>query len=149
MATTLVSLGSLAGAMTGATPPPVAVNATFAGASMTALSAGTNVQFNFANNGSIVVVIYNTAAAGGATWSPTLYPNASGAPSASILGVSIPLTAMVVTAGSVIGVSAILGPYGPSKFNDPNGLCWITQVTASAATSYIGVFALPGSLSGS
>jgi len=137
MATTLVSLGALAGTITGATPTPVALDATFAAASMTALTAGTGVQFNWVNNGSLVAVVYNTAAAGGTTWEPTIQ--------AQILGVAIPITSQVITVPSIIG-AFIVGPFGPSKFNDSNGFCWLTQVGASAATSYIGVFSLPGSL---
>jgi len=66
-------------------------------------------------------------------------------PAAAVLGVAIPLTAMVETTPSTIG-AYILGPFGPPKFNDSNGLCWIQQVTASATTSYIGLFSVPGSL---
>jgi hypothetical protein len=146
MATTLTLVGSIAGAASGATPAPAALNATtFGSAPAVALTTGTAVQFNFVNNGALVVVVYNTTAAGGCTWEPSLYPNTSGVPAAAVLGVAIPLTAMVETTPSTIG-AYILGPFGPSKFNDSNGLCWIQQVTASAATSYIGLFSVPGSL---
>jgi len=144
MATTLTVVGALSGAATGATPAPSALNATvFGSAPAVALTAGTAVQFNFANNGALVVVVYNTAAAGGCTWEPTLYPTTAGAPGVAVAGVVIPLTSMVATTPSTIG-GYVLGPFGPSKFNDSNGLCWIQQVTASAVTSYIGLFSLPG-----
>jgi hypothetical protein len=146
MATTLALVGSISGVASGATPAPTALNATtFGSAPAVALTAGTAVQFNFVNNGALVVVVFNTAAAGGCTWEPTLYPNTSGVPSAAILGLPLPLTSMIETTPSTIG-AYILGPFGPSKFNDTNGLCWIQQVTASAATSYIGLFSVPGSL---
>ncbi len=149
MATALSPVaGLLAGVITGATPSPVSINATtVASGNWVALTAGTNVLFSFANNGNAIVVIYNTAGAGGCTWSPTIYPTTAGAIGGpgTPLGVSIPLTAMVITTPSTIG-AYILGPFGPSKFADSNGLSWLTQVTASAATSYIGVFANSGAL---
>lgn len=144
MATTLTSLGALAGAATGATPSPIALNATYAAASMTAQTTGTAVLFNFANSGSQVFVIYNTVASGsGNTWEPILFPSTSGVAGAAVLGVAIPATAMVYTTSAIIG-SFILGPFPPSKCNDTNGLAWVEQVGAGLTTSYVGVFNLPG-----
>jgi hypothetical protein len=145
-ATPLAVLGSIAGTVTGATPTPVVLNATYAAASMTALTTGTNVLFSFPNNGAVIVVVYNTAAAGGAVWSPTLYPTTAGAPGAAVLGTVLPLTTIQSTLNSVIGAN-VIGPFGPSKFNDSNGLAYVTQVGASAVSSYIGVFSVPGALS--
>lgn len=139
------NLGSIAGTVTGSAPAPVVLNATFAAASMQPLTTGTNVLYNFANNGAFIVVVYNTAAAGGATWNPVLYPTTAGVPSGSTLGVAFSLGAMASVLNSVIGAN-ILGPFGPSKFNDSAGLCWLNQVGASATTSYIGAFSVPGAL---
>ncbi len=141
MATTLSVIGPLAGAMTGGTPAPVALIV----ANMTQLTAGSNVLFDWANTGALVVVVLNSTAAGGTTWEPTIYPTtggAAGGPNAP-LGVAIPLTSMILTTPSTIGAFPF-GPFGPSKFNDTNGMCWLTQVGASATTSYIGVYSLPG-----
>ena len=139
MATTITAVGALAGVVTGATPAPVALNATsFGSAPAVALTTGTNVQFNFVNNGAMVVVIYNTAAAGGTTWDFIIQQQ--------VLGVSFAATAIVGTTPSTIG-GYVFGPFGPSKFNDANNLCWLTQVGASAVTSYIGLFTLPGAAS--
>jgi hypothetical protein len=139
MATTITAVGSLSGAATGATPAPVALNATaFGSAPAVALTTGTNVQFNFVNTGAMVIVIYNTSAAGGTTWEFLIQQQ--------VLGVSFAATTMVGTTPSTVG-AYVFGPFGPSKFNDANNLCWVTQVGASAATSYIGLFNLPGAAS--
>ena len=149
MATTLTSLGSLSAAATGATPAVVTLNATYAAASMTAQVASSNQLFNFANNGAIAFVIYNTVASGaGNTWQAVLFPTTSGAaggPGAP-LGVTIPITAMTYTTTAIVG-AFLLGPFPPSKFNDSNGLCWINQVSAGLVTSYVGAFALPTAVS--
>lgn len=139
MTTTITAVGALAGVVTGATPAPVALNATaFGSAPAVALTTGSSVQFNFVNTGAMVIVIYNTAAAGGTTWEFLIQQQ--------VLGVSFAATTMVGTTPSTVG-SYVFGPFGPSKFNDTNGLCWVTQVSASAATSYIGLFTLPGAAS--
>lgn len=139
MATTITAVGALAGIVMGATPAPVALNATaFGSAPAVALTTGTNVAFNFVNNGAMVVVIYNTTAAGGTTWNFLIQQ--------TVLGVSFATTSITGTTPSTIG-SYVFGPFGPSKFNDVNNLCWVTQVGASAATSYIGLFTLPGAAS--
>lgn len=144
MATTLTSAGSLSGTASGATPAVVALNSTFcAAAPFVAETTGTNVLFNFANNGALVFVIWNTVASGSSnTWEPVLFPTTSGAPSAAVLGVSFGLSAMVYTTTATLG-AFILGPFPPSKFNDSNGLCWINQVGAGLTTSYVGVMAVP------
>lgn len=145
MATTLTSLGALTAAASGATPAVVALNATFAAASMTAQVASANQLFNFANNGAIAFVIYNTVASGSAnTWEPVMFPTTAGAaggPGAP-LSVTIPITAMIYTTTAIVG-AFLLGPFPPSKFNDTNGLCWINQVSAGLTTSYVGAFAVP------
>jgi hypothetical protein len=139
MATTITPVGTYAGAISGATPAPVALNATsFGSAPAVALTTGTNVQYNFVNNGALIVVIYNTAAAGGTTWNFLIQQ--------TVLGVSFAAATMTGTTPSTIGAYAF-GPFGPSKFNDVNALCWVTQVGASAITSYIGLFTLPGAAS--
>lgn len=139
MTTTLTAVGALAGTVTGATPAPVALSATgFGSAPAVALTSGSNVQFNFANTGAMVIVVYNTTAAGGTTWDFIIQQQ--------VLGVSFAATTMVGTTPSTIG-SYVFGPFGPSKFNDANNLCWLTQVGASAATSFIGLFTLPGAAS--
>lgn len=139
MATTLAAVGALSGTVSGATPAPVALNATaFGSAPAVALTTGTNVQFNFVNNGAMVIVVYNSTAAGGTTWEFLIQQQ--------VLGVSFAATTMVGTTPSTIG-SYVFGPFGPSKFNDANNLCWVTQVGASAATSFIGLFTLPGAAS--
>jgi hypothetical protein len=149
MATTLTSAGTLSGAASAGTPSPVALNSTFcAAAPFVAETTGTNVLFNFANNGAMVFVIWNTVASGsGNTWEPVMFPNTSGAPAANtaLLGVTLGLTTMVYTTTATLG-AFILGPFGPSKFNDSNGLCWINQVSAGLTTSYVGVMALPGAV---
>lgn len=139
MATTITAIGPIAGVATGATPPPVSLNATaFGSAPAVALTAGTAVQYNFVNNGAYVVAIYNSAAAGGTTWEFTIQQ--------TVLGDAFAITTMVGTTPSSIG-TFVFGPFGPSKFNDVNNLCWVTQVTASAVTSYLGLFSLPGAAS--
>lgn len=139
MTTTITAVGSASGIVTGATPAPVALNATtFGSAPAVALTTGTAVQFNFVNNGAMVVVIYNAAAAGGTTWNFLIQQ--------TVLGVSFAAATMTGTTPSTIG-SYVFGPFGPSKFNDVNNLCWVTQVGASAATSFIGLFTLPGAAS--
>lgn len=138
MATTLLPIGSISGAVTGSTPIPTGFSATSFTAAGTALTTGTGVQFNFVNNGALIVIIYNTAAAGGTTWNFIIQQQ--------VLGVSFAASTMTGTTPSTIG-SYAFGPFGPSKFNDANGLCWVTQVGASAATSYIGIVSLPGAAS--
>lgn len=148
MSTTLTSAGFLTGAATGATPAVVALNSTFCATSpFVAEVASANQLFNFANNGSMVFVIWNTVASGsGNTWEPVLYPSTSGAPSGgAVLGLTLPLTSMVYTTTATLG-AFVLGPFGPSKFNDSNGLCWINQVSAGLTTSYVGVMAIPGNV---
>jgi hypothetical protein len=139
MATTLTAVGSIAGVLSGAAPAPVALNATsFGAAPAVALTTGTNVQFNFVNNGALVVVVYNSAASGGTSWDFIIQQQ--------VLGVSFAASTMAGTTPSTIG-AYVFGPFGPSKFNDSNGLCWLTQVGASATTSFIGLFSLPGAAS--
>lgn len=145
MATTLTSAGSITGSPSGATPSPVALNSTFCAASpFVAQVASSNQLFNFANNGAVLFVIWNTVASGsGNTWEPVLYPTTSGAAGVAVLGVDIPLTAMVYTTSATLG-AFILGPFPPSKCNDSNGLAWINQVSAGLTTSYVGIMTLPG-----
>jgi hypothetical protein len=150
MATALTPVtGFLAGAAVGATPAPVALNSTFcAAANFVAQTTGTNQLFNFANNGAMVFVIWNTVASGSSnTWEPVLYPSTVGAPSGlGVLGLTLPLTSMIYTTTATLG-AFIIGPFGPSKFNDSNGLCWINQVGAGLVTSYVGVVAIPAAVS--
>ena len=134
MATLLTPISSIAGTASGGAMTATNLNAA---AFATALTAGTNVQFNFANNGAMLPVILNSAAAGGATFSVTIQR--------STLGFTFASTTVEYTTPSTVG-SYVLGPFGPSIFNDGNGLCWVTQVTASATTSFIGLFTLPGAL---
>ena len=134
MATTITPMaGALAAVMTGAAPTltPLAVTT----GNMVQLTTGTNVQFQFANPGNLVFAVYNSAASGGCTWSFIVQ--------AQILGIGLANTAMECTTPSTVGVW-LFGPFGPTKFNDANGNMNITQVTASATTSYVGVYQIPG-----
>lgn len=137
MATTLTSIGSVAGTPTGGAVTPTVLG-TLLAASGTALTTGTGVQFNWANNGAMLLAVDVTSAAGGFTGQFTLQK--------SILGFSFAATAVQSVIPSTAGIY-LFGPFGPSNFNDSNGLCWFTQSTASASTVFIGVLTAPGALS--
>lgn len=140
-ATALSVIGPIAGTLTGATPSPVAI----ALANMTQMTAGP-IEYSFPNTGNNVVVVLCTTAAGGFIMEPVIYPTTAGAVGGTQgpLGLTVALTAMQVTIPSVIG-AYVVGPFGPSKFNDSNGLAYVS-CAASATTVYIGVYSLPGAM---
>lgn len=142
-AITLSSAGFVSGAAVGATPAPVVLNATFCTTAPFIVNpVVANQLWNFANNGAMVLVVYNTVA-GANTFEPVLFPTTTGGLGAgATLSIPYTLSSMVFTMPSIIG-SFTIGPFGPSKFNDTNGLCWINQVSAGVSTTWVGVMALP------
>lgn len=137
MATTLTPIGTIAGAPASGSITPTVVGSLLS-SSGTALSTGTGVQFNWANNGAQLLAVNLTTSAGGFTAQFTIQR--------TILGFSFSASTVQNVIPSTAGVY-LFGPFGPSNFNDANGLCWFTQSTASAATVFVGVLNLPGAAS--
>ena|SRR5208283_389626 len=136
MATTLTPIGSIAGTPTGGALTPTILYPATLNASATALSASPTT-FTFANNGAMMVVVDVTTSAGGFVLQVLMQK--------SLLGFSFAAATVAYTIPSTIGLY-MFGPFGPSNFNDANGLCWLNQA-ASAATVFIGVYTIPGALS--